>query len=375
MTMAINQNDTAKEWGVVVHSVGSTDADIIGALHKALPVPQNQLAMKIYQAPSVLLGQLEKSMAEEINGLLNRIGLETSVHHKDDAMDLGKGDMEVCLTVTDYSAMAKVMAVIERFVGVGPEQSKAMLLQSPNVLMGQISATTVAALKQRFSGLGVDLQSATIAESRFLLLSQFLTAHDKHQLQQVLGQHELAHLLAEDAYIEHQLDKQTAERLWPHIKRFGSKVKLINQDFARFDVRLEANVVTADLVNALNALTEIPEHLIAKVIEKAPMVIKQNSDFEQVKALCNALNGCGAKFSVLPVCMQYFNIEIEQLGDKEQTRQILSWMTGCAEEPLQNLMRSGTEPSILLSAVQAHWLSHELKTAGTKIKLSLSTNL
>ncbi|WP_144394102.1 hypothetical protein [Pleionea sediminis] len=364
--------DNSKDWGIIVHSVGTTNANVIGALHKAIPVPENQIARKIYQAPSMLLNQISQGMADEISVLLNKIGLQTEAIHKSKSIEEAKALFDVCLVLNDKKQMPQILEVLKLFLGVQEDQCKSMLFQSPNVIMGQVSRATVEAIRDRFSELNVDVKASRISNSNYLFLYYNLTGHEKHQLKSILTPHNLQHLLENNAFLEQTLTRSQADKIWPHVKRFGSKVKLINADFAQFDVQLELSEKNNGLLNILEQHTDIPTHLLSKVIDRAPIVIKRNASFNSTLELTNTLNDNRSKFTVLPVSMQYFNIAISKMGQREVTEDIIAWMTGCTQEQLKELCSGRKSDSLLLTATQAHWLAHELKLVGTHINLILA---
>ncbi|MGH8527804.1 MAG: hypothetical protein ACREXY_27375, partial [Gammaproteobacteria bacterium] len=142
-------------WRVVIRSVGTAAAHIVGTLRQALPFSEERLAAGIYQAPAELLGPLDRATAEHLTEALVAAGLEAEILGADEPFTPGGPDYDVALVIQHFDRLVEVAREIARFLGVSVDQARRILYTCPTELIGKVSLSTVEAIRHRFEPLGV----------------------------------------------------------------------------------------------------------------------------------------------------------------------------------------------------------------------------
>src|SRR5574338_956816 len=112
---------------IVIRSVGTANAGIVGALHKALPFTEERLAACIYQAPAELVGPLDRDKAEAVAQALRAAGLEVEVLGAGEAFTPGGPDYDVALVIRQFDRLIELAGEIANLLGVTSERAKQML--------------------------------------------------------------------------------------------------------------------------------------------------------------------------------------------------------------------------------------------------------
>ena len=229
---------------IVVNSIGEAGARMVGVLKQVLPQSEARLAALLYQAPSELIGGLTSAQAEKINSLLCTTGLDSRVLHKGEHFTPGAPDYEVALAIKSGANLPAIAHQIMELLGVKAGRARAILCSSPTVLMGSVSANTVAALQRRFEPLGVELDVSRPALATYDLFLGDCPPREAERVQQLLRDLKLPLLAAQDGapqpLLAVGLSKAQADRLWEQLRRTSLPARLVNRDFERFDVRLDA---------------------------------------------------------------------------------------------------------------------------------------
>jgi hypothetical protein len=145
---------------IVIRSVGTANAGIVGALHKALPFPEERLAACVYQAPAELVGPLDQDKAEAVALALRATGLEVDVLAADEAFTPGGPDYDVALVIRQFDRLVELVGEIASLLGVTAERARQMLCTCPAELIGKVSANTVDAIRKRLEPLGVTVDAS-----------------------------------------------------------------------------------------------------------------------------------------------------------------------------------------------------------------------
>lgn len=369
----------AADYRIVVNSIGDAGARMVGVLKKVLPLSEARLAALLYQAPSEVLGGLSQAQAEQINGLLRSTGLDSRVLGKDETFTPGDAGYEVALAIRNTGNMAAIARLIMDVLGVKLEKAREILCSSPTVLIGSISANTVAALRRRFEPLGVELDVSRPAYATFDLFLGECPPLDRERVKQLLRDLRIPLLngpaggqaSAAQPLLAVGLSKGQADKLWEQLRRTSLPVRLVNRDFERFDLRLDQAPNSPAMVEYLVALTGMPEHIAHKVLQKAPVVIQQNIPFAAMTEQMEAIAGLGGQSSGHLLAFQVFSVVVEKVGDATATMQLLRALGGLSQE--EALAAIGPTPVMVgaMTNPQARWLQQEIKGAGGESRVVL----
>lgn len=360
---------------IVIHSIGDAGARMVGVLKKVLPLSEARLAALLYQAPSEILGGLTRDQAEQINTLLRSTGLDSRVLGPGESFTPGDASYEVALAIKDTSNMVAIAQLTMELLGVKLGKAREILCSSPTVLIGNVSANTVAALRRRFEPLGVELDVSRPAEATFDLFLGECLPLERERVKQVLRDLKLPLFNGSTGdpqpLLAVGLSKMEADKLWEQLRRTSLPVRLVNRDFERFDLRLDQAPNTPALVEFLVTTTGMPERVAHKVLQRTPVVIQQNIPFASMTEQLERIAQLGGKASGHLLAFQAFSLVVEKAGDATATVQLLQALGGLSQTealaaigPTQMMVGTLTNP-------QARWLQQEIKNVGGESRLVL----
>src|SRR5690606_22861297 len=159
--------ETRGEWRVVVDSIGSADARLIGVLARGLERGEQQVASLLLRSPAVPIDQPSRELADRTAALLRETGIELRVISSSDAFEPGEGHHEVALVVHAIDRISEITAEVARVVGCSAPQALELVCATPAVLLAGVSANTVEALRARFARLGAELIASDTRIARY----------------------------------------------------------------------------------------------------------------------------------------------------------------------------------------------------------------
>ncbi|MCB9761019.1 MAG: hypothetical protein H6739_14365 [Alphaproteobacteria bacterium] len=362
------QAPTPGQHRLVVRSIGSAAPAIQRAIVQALRLPKDDVLRRLYQAPSVLLDGIAEPLGEQLSGVLSEAGLETEVLPMDAPFTPGVGDREVALHVGDPARLREVVAVVARFLGSDAAGAAQVLRSAPAVLVGQVSIATVEALRAQLAPLGVELDVSVGGQSRYDL---FLGPCEP-------GVRSLAARVLRALGVEAQpegpllalnLDRATADRVWAQLQP-RAPVRLIDQAFQRFAIRLEEAPDTPEVRALLVAQTGMPAAVAPRVLSRLPIVLHQGARHTDVPALLSALAEVGARATAQLLTFLTFDLVVEQVTDRARAVDVVAAMTGHDAATVSQSLRA--LPARLegpFNQTWALWMQAELRAAGVRASL------
>ncbi len=373
------RSQPAGDWRIVVNSIGDAGARMVGVLKQVLPLSEARLAALLYQAPAELIGGLTYDQAEQINTLLRATGLDSQVLRQDEPFTAGVAAYEVALAIKNGANMAAIAHQIMELLGVKVDKARAILCSSPTVLMGSVSANTVAALRRRFEPLGVEIDVSQPALATYDLFLGECPARERERVKQLLRDLKLPLLDAQDAapqpLLAVDLTKAQADKLWDQLRRTSLPARLVNRDFERFDLRLDHAPQTGPesqaMVEYLITTTGMPERIAPKVLQKTPVVIQQNIPFAAMAAHLEAIAGLGGKASGHLLAFQVFAVGVETVGDAAAATQLLQVLGGLSPEEALAAVGPARAVAGAMTNPQARWLQQELKRVRSESRVIL----
>jgi hypothetical protein len=359
---------------LVVRSIGTASFSIIAALRQISTLTEQELAERLFRAPSELFAGVPWPTAEKAAEVLRGAGLEVDVLPAGEAFTPGDGGYDVALLPTDFSRMAEVVREVIRLLGVDARTARRMLCASPTILVGAVSSATVEALRRRFAPLGVDLAVSRPAESTFDIVVGHCAPSVRARLLETLqsagvpvvqpaGDH-----APETPLIAAGLDKATADRIWDQFGRKNPALRILDRALERFDIRLDACPRTA--AAGLVSITGMPEKAALKVLERLPVIVQQNLTFDETRQSLERLSALGAVAADELRTLQTFSVAIEAASDRKKAAQALQALADLPEDQGEALLRA--LPARIegpLSLTHARWLQAELKARGAVSKL------
>ncbi len=357
---------------LVVRSIGTASFSIIAGLRQISTLTEQELAERLFRAPSELFAGVPRQTAEKAAEVLRGAGLHVDVLGEGETFVSGEALHDVALLPTDFSRMAEVVREVIRLLGVDARTARQILCTSPTILVGAVSSATVEALRERFSPLGVELAVSRPAESTFDIVLGPSVASVRQRLLETLANVGIPLLRPAEGedlpLVASGLDKRTAEHIWNEFGRRNPTLRILDRAFERFDIRLDA--CPREAISGLVALTGMPEKVAGKVLERLPVVVLQNLTFEQARDALDKLSALGATTVDELRTLQTFSLVIEGAPDKAMAAKPIRALLDLPGNQVEELMR--VFPARIegpLSLPLARWLQAELKSVGAQTKL------
>lgn len=362
------------DWQVVLNSIGSSGTSIIGVLKKITNVSETAIAARLFQAPSVLFDNVSEEIAQKTVDVLRQAGLECDLQTNDTLFTSGNADYEVALVIRDYSRIPSLLESITHLLGIDLHQARQMLYATPAVLLGQISANTVTALKNRFAPFGVEVDVSQPQNAKFDIFLGECSAEDKRRVIDTvtnLGYIPLLHdKQTPNPLLMTELSLSDTQKIWGPLRRTSLPVQVVNRDFQRFNLRLEKVKDTAGLRQFLVETAGMPERIIHKLLQRLPIVTHTNISFPELTQYMNIIHQLEGKATGELLAFQKFALAIDQIGDAKASSQLITALTNLKADDTKNCLDNALIKGPFTNP-QAHWLQHELKQVGTQTQLIL----
>ncbi len=360
-------------YGILVTSIGTAGASIIPALKMASSLPEQILAFRLFQAPSMLFKSLTRPIASEAVKILRQAGVKCEVRHQDEPFAQGDSDHEAALVIRDVQQMSAVLESVMLLLGVPITQAKQIVCSTPAVLVGRISASTAEALKQRFAPFGVDVDVSYTPSATFDAFIGDVAASVRTQAVQLAQANGIDVIPSRDGdsgtIFATNVNREQAERLHSTLTRAGFPLIVVNRDFQRFDVRLEKAIPSSELTTFLVETAGMPERIVPKVLSRLPVVTHSSVNFAEMHGLIAKFGALGAVASGQLLSFQAYGLSIEKVGDMNASTMILRGIGGLSKEAAENALTRARRIEGPLSSTLARWLQHELKQVGTHSKV------
>ena len=355
-------------YNLVVESIGSASPRVVNALQRGLHLPEFDLVRRLYQAPAVLLAGVSEPLASGEGELLGQTGLRTRIVPSDAPFSPGQGDRDVALHIRNPARLREVIAEISAFLGVDGQTALTIATGAPAALVGRVSAATVEALIERFRPLEVEIDASLSENARYDLFVQDLPAPMRAELERALRAQGVTPI-ASGPLLARDLTRAVADGLWA---RYEHRVpmRLLDQAFQRFDIRLDKAPDTPAFAALLSELAGMPPEVVPKVLRRLPLVVVSGVRHADFLPLMGRLTEAGARATAHLVTLQHFNLVIEGVRDLKLTAAVLAALTDKPVEAQQTALRR--LPLHLdgpLSGVRARWMRHELKSTGATVRM------
>lgn len=370
--MAASQGDAARRpvlhagaaYRLLVRSIGTADAAIVHSLRPLRAASDAELAALIYRAPSELLDHVDHDTGSKLVEVLCGAGLEVELAGTDEAFEAGVGDLEVALAVQRFDNMLGIVECVMRVLGVDHGAAMKMVSANPAVLLGSVSQATVDALARRFAPLGAEIDASRHAAAVFDLAAEAGDDTTTRVLAELLPDANRSRSTAAGGVFHAMgLDAAAAQSLWIELSRTAAKVQVINRDFQRFDVRLEAAPTTLATIELLTTTTSISEERAQRALTRLPFVLAENVRGPRMVELLEAVRACGGRATASLLALMSFGLALKPGGDRTAARPWVEAIAGksAASEFSRPQCNALSDP---LTKTQARWLQHELRNHG-----------
>ena len=271
--------------GIMVQSVGTARPQMAVAVAHGLGLPVDKTLRAIYRAPSMLVGEIEPALASRLSALLQDTGLETEVVDGDP--QISPPDLhDVAVRVADPAALDAALSAVAAFCACDLPRALALLTTPPGIVLGGVSPSTIAALRDNLPGEGVSLTASPTAEARFMAFVQASSPALGAEIEKAI-----ATASGADEEGLGAVDFEAGQRLWARYGRTGA-LRLVNRDFMTFDLWLDGMLDGAvpDL-SILGEVGDVPQEHWQAVVNAAPLILARDLDYDRLQ-------------QVLPMCAE-----------------------------------------------------------------------
>ena len=305
---------------VIIDSIGTASPGKAIAIARGLNLAVDETIRAIYRAPAVLAPAVNDQVAEGLCGVLRELGFEASIAQTDELPAPAVHPLfDAALHIGDALATPAIAEVIADFCGIASDAALKLVTEPPAIVLGGVSAATVAALELRLAAYDVAVIASEPAVARFDLFAAGLPATVAARLRGELAG--AGHAVPPgEGIVATGLERGFADGLWRKYGRSGT-VRIVDQAFLRFDLVLDGlepgAVCDPAQADALNTLFGIPADLLPDLLAAAPATLACDLRYGEFDAQLARLAGCGLAARAVLSTFRPVALEIAAATDAE----------------------------------------------------------
>jgi ribosomal protein L7/L12 len=361
---------------VVVESPGTSDASLIHSLTQVTGREGAEVARCFYQAPGVLVGGIDRATADRLTATLEEAGARAVVVDGNAAVEPGSDEWEVAVVVPRIDRIGAVFHEVVRLLQVTPQQALQILCQDPAVLMGNLSQNAAEAIRDRFVAIGAEV---ALTRTRHALYDLYIDPRDepaRRQVKAILDRTPAGVVAAGEGdasgLVASGLSWGDLQPIQADLMRYASGMKILNRDFARFDLTLhDAGPDRAALARYLTGELGIPDRVVDRMLAALPIVIAGSIPASAMETRLRELSGLGASVTAQLLSWQTFSVTIRSLGDRDRAQQVLTLLGGMSRAEAQRAVagRAPIELAGPFTPLHARWLRRDLEKVGASVDI------
>jgi ribosomal protein L7/L12 len=354
---------------LLVRSIGTADAAVIPSLRPLRCATDVELAALLYRAPSELLANVDREIGSNLAAVLRGAGVDVELVPAGEEFAAGVGDLEIAIAVKRFDQLLAIVETTMRALGTDIESARRMVCSSPAVLLGGVSLATAEALEKRFAPLGAELDVSRAAFAAFDIATEGGGDVITRMLADLLpGAVSVKAPGAGGQFFATGLSSEAARKLWSELSRTAAKAHILNRDFHRFDVKLEAAPRTPAMIELLRSTTGMAENTAVRALGRLPFVLAENVRGPRMLELLDQVHARNGRATGTLLALLRFGLVLSPGGDRAAARPWVEAIAGptSAQEfdrPDCNALRGP------LTKTEARWLQHELRKYGVSSRL------
>lgn len=305
---------------VIIDSIGTASPGKAIAIARGLNLAVDETIRAIYRAPAVLAPAVNDQVAEGLCGVLRELGFEASIAEGDDLPATAAQPLfDAALHIRDPLAIPAIAGIVADFCGVDEAAALRLVTEPPAIVLGGVSAATVAALELRLAEHDVAVIASDPATARFDLFAADLPATVAARLHTELVA--AGHTVPPgDGIVATGLERVFADGLWRKYGR-GGAVRIVDRAFLRFDLVLDGLEPGASPNPAraatLQDLFGIPTDLFDDLIAATPVTLASDLRYGEFDAPLARLAQCGLVARAVLATFRPIALEIAAASDGE----------------------------------------------------------
>lgn len=272
-----------------VRSIGTASPHDAASVALGLGVSVPEMVSAFYQAPTTITDGLPEPTAVGVAELLRSLGCVVDVVDSNAPPPDAGTLFDVAVIITDEERFEAIAGAAAEFLGCSADEARRLLLDSPPVLVGQVSTATVSALRERL-GEGADVITSDPTTARYDLLLGEVSATVRSRLVSALraGGFDPS---AAGPWLLRGMTKDQADGVWT-VHRHLPGLRLANQDFYRFEVLLDAGRPGEAATAALTA-AGIPTAVVPRLFDALPIIVADGLTDAEAMSLIASLVDAG----------------------------------------------------------------------------------
>lgn len=253
---------------IVVAGPGTASPRAATIIADALGLPIEAVVDAVYRAPGRLLAGIAEADACRLAEMLAPLGLNLAIVPAGAPPARG-AVRDVAAELLDAEAADDVAATLGRFLGLAPAAALDLVLTPPGIVLGNVTAPTVAALAAALPEGAVRLIEVAPDSARYALFAAGLSPLQAAGLRSHLPAG--ARIGADGSALVMGLSRRDADALWRRL-RAPEQVRIVPEVLLRFGIVLHAAPATA--AAALAALAGVPADDFAALAGALPVLVE-----------------------------------------------------------------------------------------------------
>ena len=321
MDMSSNTAETQNR--LTVLSIGTASAISAKAIADGLQTSSDKVAEKLYRAPAVLVDNLSVQASESLAELIQNLGIDVRIEPSDAPPPPPNELFDISIHFNDIESLPKVAYQLSAFLGTDTATIVQLLLTPPAIVLGNVSQATLQALSTRLDEPGVELIASRPTKALYSVIVRDLEKPQLQELHQFVSRMGLSLSNLQDFGIT-SIDYQTAQTIWKH---FGHRmpIQIVNQDFYRYDIKLE----TLPETNQLHAVEYLENQIGIQTSDydaiepHLPLVIQEGVSQESMQEIKANFEKHHIDISCHNITFQRLHICITSTPSIESVNQVL----------------------------------------------------
>jgi len=245
--------------------------------------------------------------------------------------------------------------------------------RSPAVIVSNVSAATVDAIRERFGRHGIAIDVSRSSAASYYAVVPVDNAGIRRVVRDLVTVAAARAAIVEtaDALTAADLTFAEAQTIFERLRRTGAPAAICNRDLERYDVSLDAASDT-DAMRQLLAGLGIPERVVPRLFAALPVVVQRNVGQHEMQALLDSVAAHGGRATGLSHSFQRFALSLRLIPSPDEAVAALVAVGDLAEADARAAVRQGAGARVgPFSRTTALWLQHVLAQQGAEVEIDL----
>lgn len=310
---------------ILILSIGTARPSASAVIAKGLGLPLSTVVSRIYNAPTVLIDEVDESIATQMISMLVSIGFVAEVQSINAPPPVAAELYDVAIYLEDARKLHHAVKKLSEFVGINEADASHMILSPPGIVLGSVSQVTVQALSDQMGSEISVLSSPANTALHSLYIKKEATAAVYNRIVEDI-KHAGYSINDQADPITTNIDHLTAKNLWQRYQATGM-LQIINQDFIRFDLVLQKNQAYSSLnpeqIKVLKSLANIPAEIAVDVVNSAPITLMESIPNTKIDKHIQAFSEVGLDVTASMITFQLLSLAVLHVTDNKNFAHVL----------------------------------------------------